>query len=186
MPRATRSRSCYEAFKRTTRDILGAKEPCSNKTGELSVKVTDLRLLVKRSAAAEKFHGLADQAEYAALRGPIIIDMPCKEETRGVGSKHAARPNQSSVAAAARIREFMPGAAAFVRGNGVGVFFRPTQVVRFDADTTPNDGPMESPLIIAPFEQSPAAAASRTDVPDPLSEAQDYGKFSSRIPNAEV
>src|SRR6266481_7825981 len=56
----------YEAFKHyDLGDILGAKGTLfKTKTGELSVKVAELRLLVKAlRPLPEKFHGLADQEQ---------------------------------------------------------------------------------------------------------------------------
>ena len=74
----------YEAFKHyDLGDILGAKGTLfKTKTGELSVKVTDLRLLVKAvRPLPEKFHGLADQEQKYRQR---YVDLIMSEETRGV------------------------------------------------------------------------------------------------------
>src|SRR5207247_11475241 len=74
----------YEAFKHyDLGDILGAKGTLfKTKTGELSVKVTDLRLLVKAlRPLPEKFHGLADQEQKYRQR---YVDLIMSEETRAV------------------------------------------------------------------------------------------------------
>src|SRR5216117_2863077 len=74
----------YEAFKHyDLGDILGAKGSLlKTKTGELSVKVTDLRLLVKAlRPLPEKFHGLADQEQRYRQR---YVDLIMSEETRAV------------------------------------------------------------------------------------------------------
>src|SRR5437660_1235863 len=81
-------------------DILGAKGTLfKTRTGELSVKVTDLRLLVKAlRPLPEKFHGLADQEQKYRQR---YVDLIMSEETRGV-----FRTRSRIVQA---IREFMAG-----------------------------------------------------------------------------
>src|SRR5437763_5166977 len=76
--------AAYEAFKRyDLGDILGAKGTLfKTKTGELSVKATGLRLLVKAlRPLPEKFHGLADQEQRYRQR---YVDLIMSEETRGV------------------------------------------------------------------------------------------------------
>ena len=76
--------AAYEAFKHyDLGDILGAKGSLfKTKTGELSVKVTDLRLLVKAlRPLPEKFHGLTDQEQKYRQR---YVDLIMSEETRGV------------------------------------------------------------------------------------------------------
>src|SRR6266487_1088749 len=91
----------YEAFKHyDLGDILGAKGTLfKTKTGELSVKVTDLRLLVKAlRPLPEKFHGLADQEQKYRQR---YVDLIMSEETRGV---FRTRSRIVQV-----IREFMTG-----------------------------------------------------------------------------
>ncbi|HEY6239338.1 MAG TPA: lysine--tRNA ligase, partial [Burkholderiales bacterium] len=91
----------YEAFKHyDLGDILGAKGSLfKTKTGELSVKVTELRLLVKAlRPLPEKFHGLADQEQKYRQR---YVDLIMSEETRGVFQ------TRSRVVQA--IREFMTG-----------------------------------------------------------------------------
>ena len=91
----------YEAFKRyDLGDILSAKGTLfKTKTGELSVKVTELRLLVKAlRPLPEKFHGLADQEQKYRQR---YVDLIMSEETRGV-----FRTRSHIVQA---IREFMTG-----------------------------------------------------------------------------
>src|SRR5260221_43194 len=58
--------AAYEAFRHyDLGDILGARGTLfKTKTGELSLKVTELRLLVKAlRPLPEKFHGLADQEQ---------------------------------------------------------------------------------------------------------------------------
>src|SRR6266480_4017853 len=93
--------AAYEAFKHyDLGDILGAKGNLfKTKTGELSVKVTDLRLLVKAlRPLPEKFHGLADQEQKYRQR---YVDLIMSEETRGV-FKTRSRIVQA-------IREFMAG-----------------------------------------------------------------------------
>ena len=91
----------YEAFKHyDLGDILGAKGALfKTKTGELSVKVTDLRLLVKAlRPLPEKFHGLADQEQKYRQR---YVDLIMSEDTRGV---FRTRSRIVQV-----IREFMAG-----------------------------------------------------------------------------
>ena len=91
----------YEAFKHyDLGDILGARGTLfKTKTGELSVKVTELRLLVKAlRPLPEKFHGLADQEQKYRQR---YVDLIMSEETRGVFQTRS-RIVQS-------IREFMTG-----------------------------------------------------------------------------
>jgi lysyl-tRNA synthetase class 2 len=76
--------AAYEAFKHyDLGDILGARGTLfKTKTGELSVKVTELRLLVKAlRPLPEKFHGLADQEQKYRQR---YVDLIMSEETRGV------------------------------------------------------------------------------------------------------
>ena len=93
--------AAYEAFKHyDLGDILGAKGALfKTKTGELSVKVTGLRLLVKAlRPLPEKFHGLADQEQKYRQR---YVDLIMSEETRGV-----FRTRSRIVQA---IREFMTG-----------------------------------------------------------------------------
>jgi lysyl-tRNA synthetase class 2 len=93
--------AAYEAFKHyDLGDILGAKGSLfKTKTGELSVKVTDLRLLVKAlRPLPEKFHGLADQEQKYRQR---YVDLIMSEETRGV---FQTRSRVVHV-----IREFMTG-----------------------------------------------------------------------------
>ena len=93
--------AAYEAFKHyDLGDILGAKGALfKTKTGELSLKVTDLRLLVKAlRPLPEKFHGLADQEQKYRQR---YVDLIMSEETRGV-----FRTRSRIVQA---IREFMTG-----------------------------------------------------------------------------
>ena len=93
--------AAYEAFKHyDLGDILGARGALfKTKTGELSVKVTELRLLVKAlRPLPEKFHGLADQEQKYRQR---YVDLIMSEETRGV-----FRTRSHIVQA---IREFMTG-----------------------------------------------------------------------------
>jgi len=76
--------AAYEAFKHyDLGDILGARGALfKTKTGELSVKVTELRLLVKAlRPLPEKFHGLADQEQKYRQR---YVDLIMSEETRAV------------------------------------------------------------------------------------------------------
>ncbi len=73
----------YDAFKHyDLGDTLGAKGTLfKTKTGELSVKVSELRLLVKAlRPLPEKFHGLADQEQKYRQR---YVDLITSEETRG-------------------------------------------------------------------------------------------------------
>ncbi len=89
----------YEAFKHwDLGDILGATGHLfKTKTGELSVKVTDLRLLTKSlRPLPEKFHGLTDQEVKYRQR---YVDLIVNEETR------ATFVARSKVVAA--IRSFM-------------------------------------------------------------------------------
>ena len=93
--------AAYEAFKHyDLGDILGARGTLfKTKTGELSVKVTELRLLVKAlRPLPEKFHGLADQEQKYRQR---YVDLIMSEETRGVFQ------TRSRIVQA--IREFMTG-----------------------------------------------------------------------------
>src|SRR5215467_1652693 len=74
----------YEAFKRyDLGDIVAANGTLfKTKTGELSVKVKELRLLVKSlRPLPEKFHGLADQEQKYRQR---YVDLLMSEDTRGV------------------------------------------------------------------------------------------------------
>jgi lysyl-tRNA synthetase class 2 len=74
----------YEVFKHyDLGDIVGATGTLfKTKTGELSVKVGDLRLLVKSlRPLPEKFHGLADQEQKYRQR---YVDLMTSEETRAV------------------------------------------------------------------------------------------------------
>ena len=74
----------YEAFKRyDLGDIVGANGTLfKTKTGELSVKVSQLRLLVKSiRPLPEKFHGLADQEQRYRQR---YVDLVMSEDTRSV------------------------------------------------------------------------------------------------------
>ncbi len=76
--------AAYDAFKHhDLGDILGATGMLfKTKTGELSVKVTGLRLLVKAlRPLPEKFHGLADQEQKYRQR---YVDLIMSEETRAV------------------------------------------------------------------------------------------------------
>jgi len=93
--------AAYEAFKHyDLGDILGARGTLfKTKTGELSLKVTELRLLVKSlRPLPEKFHGLADQEQKYRQR---YVDLIMSEETRGVFQ------TRSRIVHA--IREFMTG-----------------------------------------------------------------------------
>jgi lysyl-tRNA synthetase class 2 len=93
--------AAYEVFKHyDLGDILGAKGTLfKTKTGELSLKVTELRLLVKAlRPLPEKFHGLADQEQKYRQR---YVDLIMSEETRGV-----FRARSRIVQA---IRDFMTG-----------------------------------------------------------------------------
>ena len=74
--------AAYEAFKHhDLGDILGARGTLfKTKTGELSLKVAELRLLVKAiRPLPEKFHGLADQEQKYRQR---YVDLIMSEETR--------------------------------------------------------------------------------------------------------
>jgi lysyl-tRNA synthetase class 2 len=74
--------AAYEAFKhQDLGDILGARGTLfKTKTGELSLKVAELRLLVKAiRPLPEKFHGLADQEQKYRQR---YVDLIMSEETR--------------------------------------------------------------------------------------------------------
>jgi lysyl-tRNA synthetase class 2 len=74
----------YEAFKhQDLGDILGARGTLfKTKTGELSLKVAELRLLVKAiRPLPEKFHGLADQEQKYRQR---YVDLVMTAETREV------------------------------------------------------------------------------------------------------
>ena len=76
--------AAYEGFKRNDiGDIVGARGTLfKTKTGELSVKVAQLRLLVKSlRPLPEKFHGLADQEQKYRQR---YVDLIMSEETRNV------------------------------------------------------------------------------------------------------
>ena len=76
--------AAYEAFKHyDLGDVLGANGTLfKTKTGELSVRVTELRLLVKAlRPLPEKFHGLADQEQKYRQR---YVDLIMSEETRKV------------------------------------------------------------------------------------------------------
>jgi lysyl-tRNA synthetase class 2 len=91
----------YEAFKHyDLGDILGAKGTLfKTKTGELSVKVAELRLLVKSlRPLPEKFHGLSDQEQKYRQR---YVDLIMSEETRGVFQTRSRIVHV--------IREFMTG-----------------------------------------------------------------------------
>ena len=93
--------AAYEAFKHyDLGDIVGARGTLfKTKTGELSLKVTELRLLVKAlRPLPEKFHGLADQEQKYRQR---YVDLIMSEETRGV---FQTRSRIVQV-----IREFMTG-----------------------------------------------------------------------------
>jgi len=95
--------AAYDAFKHhDLGDILGATGTLfKTKTGELSVKVSGLRLLVKAlRPLPEKFHGLADQEQKYRQR---YVDLIMSEETRTV-----FRTRSRIVQA---IREFMTGKA---------------------------------------------------------------------------
>jgi lysyl-tRNA synthetase class 2 len=74
----------YEAFKHwDLGDIVGARGTVfKTKTGELSVKVTEMRLLAKAlRPLPEKFHGLADQEQRYRQR---YVDLITSEEAREV------------------------------------------------------------------------------------------------------
>jgi lysyl-tRNA synthetase class 2 len=89
----------HEAFKHYDMgDILGAEGTLfKTKTGELSVKVTNLRLLTKSlRPLPDKFHGLADQELKYRQR---YVDLIINEETR--------RTFKARTAAMSSIRHFM-------------------------------------------------------------------------------
>ena len=91
----------YEVFKHyDLGDILGAKGTLfKTKKGELSVKVTELRLLVKSlRPLPEKFHGLADHEQRYRQR---YVDLIMNEETRAIF--------QTRSRIVQTIREFMTG-----------------------------------------------------------------------------
>ena len=93
--------AAYDAFKHyDLGDIVGARGTLfKTKTGELSVKVAELRLLVKAlRPLPEKFHGLADQEQKYRQR---YVDLIMSEETRAVFQ------TRSRIVQA--IREFMTG-----------------------------------------------------------------------------
>ena len=93
--------AAYDAFKHYDMgDILGATGTLfKTRTGELSVKVTGLRLLTKSlRPLPEKFHGLADQEQKYRQR---YVDLIMSEDTRRVFH------TRSRVVQA--IREFMTG-----------------------------------------------------------------------------
>ncbi|HXZ97659.1 MAG TPA: lysine--tRNA ligase [Burkholderiales bacterium] len=74
----------HEAFKHwDLGDIIGAKGSLfKTKTGELSVRVSELRLLTKSlRPLPEKFHGLIDQEQKYRLR---YVDLVTNHETRNV------------------------------------------------------------------------------------------------------
>ena len=89
----------HEAFKHyDSGDILGAEGTLfKTKTGELSVKVTNLRLLTKSlRPLPDKFHGLADQETKYRQR---YVDLIMNENTR--------RTFKARTAAMSSIRRFM-------------------------------------------------------------------------------
>ncbi|HCN91420.1 MAG TPA: lysine--tRNA ligase, partial [Oxalobacteraceae bacterium] len=89
----------HDAFKHYDMgDILGAEGTLfKTKTGELSVKVTGLRLLTKSlRPLPDKFHGLADQETKYRQR---YVDLIMSEETR--------RTFKARTAAMSSIRRFM-------------------------------------------------------------------------------
>jgi lysyl-tRNA synthetase class 2 len=91
--------AAHEAFKHyDLGDILGAEGTLfQTKTGELSVKVTTLRLLTKSlRPLPDKFHGLSDQETKYRQR---YVDLIMSEETR--------RAFKARTAAIASIRNFM-------------------------------------------------------------------------------
>ncbi len=93
--------AAYEAFKHyDLGDIVGARGTLfKTKTGELSVKAIELRLLAKAlRPLPEKFHGLTDQESKYRQR---YVDLIMSEETRAVFH------TRSRVVQA--IREFMTG-----------------------------------------------------------------------------
>ncbi|MGH8729651.1 MAG: lysine--tRNA ligase [Burkholderiales bacterium] len=69
-------------------DIVGARGTLfKTKTGELSVRVTELKLLTKAlRPLPEKFHGLADQEAKYRQR---YLDLITNEETRGIFAKRS-------------------------------------------------------------------------------------------------
>ena len=74
--------TAYEAFKHhDLGDILGARGTLfKTKTGELSIKVEELRLLAKSlRPLPEKFHGLADQEQKYRAR---YLDLITNEDAR--------------------------------------------------------------------------------------------------------
>src|SRR5437763_29020 len=74
----------HEAFKHwDLGDLLGARgKVFKTRTGELSVKVTDLRLLAKAlRPLPEKFHGLADQEQRYRQRYVDLITSPESRRT---------------------------------------------------------------------------------------------------------
>ncbi|MDB5842212.1 MAG: lysS [Herminiimonas sp.] len=91
--------AAHEAFKHyDLGDILGAEGTLfKTKTGELSIKVTTLRLLTKSlRPLPDKFHGLADQETKYRQR---YVDLIMNEETR--------RTFKARTAAISSIRRFM-------------------------------------------------------------------------------
>jgi lysyl-tRNA synthetase class 2 len=91
--------AAHDAFKHYDMgDILGAEGTLfKTKTGELSVKVTNLRLLTKSlRPLPDKFHGLADQETKYRQR---YVDLIMSEETR--------RTFKARTAAMSSIRRFM-------------------------------------------------------------------------------
>ena len=95
------SEAIYEAFKHwDLGDIVGAKGAMfKTKTGELSIKVSELRLLTKSiRPLPEKYHGLSDQEIKYRQR---YVDLITSEETRGT---FKARSKVMSA-----IRSFMTG-----------------------------------------------------------------------------
>ncbi|MES2534669.1 MAG: lysine--tRNA ligase [Pseudomonadota bacterium] len=91
--------AAHDAFKHyDSGDILGAEGTLfKTKTGELSVKVTSLRLLTKSlRPLPDKFHGLADQETKYRQR---YVDLIMNEETR--------RTFKARTAAMSSIRRFM-------------------------------------------------------------------------------
>lgn len=91
----------HEAFKHyDSGDILGAEGTLfKTKTGELSIKVSKLRLLTKSlRPLPDKFHGLSDQETRYRQR---YVDLIMSEETR--------RTFKARTAAIASIRRFMDG-----------------------------------------------------------------------------
>ena len=91
--------TAHDAFKHFDMgDILGAEGTLfKTKTGELSIKVTDLRLLTKSlRPLPDKFHGLADQETKYRQR---YVDLIMNDETR--------RTFKARTAAMSSIRRFM-------------------------------------------------------------------------------